>query len=649
MIDKEGNARIMDFGIARSTKEKDTELTGEGVMIGTPVYMSPEQAEAKELDERSDIYSLGIILYEMLTGRYPYEGDTSLIIAMKHKGEKPKDPREINPQIPEPLSRLILKCLERDKEKRFQNAEETSLELTRIKKSLSTKERTFPEIKPKTLETSKTKLKRTVLISGAAVVLILILVFGLIFLPDRGKAIDSIAVLPFENMSKVPDTEYLCSGITESLINQLSKVTGLKVMARFTVFQYKGKDINPQEIGRELKVAAVLTGRVDVRDQLLVVGTDLVNVAEGTQIWGDRFERSVNDVLDIEGNIVSTITEKLRVKLSQEDRDNLSRRQPRDPKAYDLYMKGRYLLYGTGEEMNKGLEYLQQAVELDPEYALAYTAIAEAYSTQAWLTTRTRQEALPKARAALQRAFELDANLAEAHSAAGVIKFRFEWDWPGAEKEFRLGIQLNPGSSEAHLEYCIFLNAMGRFDEGLIHAQKAHDLDPLAIGPAHWICVLKIMLREFEAAEREFKKILEFHPNWYWGYIKLATTYIEMGDIPKALEAVKKADEMTQGKDYPLSRSWIGWIYASAGEVQRAEDCLLKITDMEKRRYVDPWTYVEVLSPLGRKEEALNWLEKAYEEGSPNIIYLKIFAIERFKNISSEPGYQDLLRRMKFD
>ena len=649
MIDKEGNARIMDFGIARAIKEKGEELTGEGVMIGTPVYMSPEQAEAKGVDERSDIYSLGVILYEMLTGRYPYEGDTSLIIAMKNRGEKPIDPGELNPEIPERLSCLILKCLERKKEDRFQTVNKIRSELSEVLSDLSTDERMKIHSKQKTKETDRNKVKRTVFVGGAAALVVLIVIFGLIFFTGHKEVIGSIAVLPFDNLSDVPDNEYLSTGITESLINQLSKLNGLKVIARYTVFQYKGKDINPRQIGRELGVSAVLTGRVDLREESLIIGADLVNVAEGTQIWGDRFERSLTDVLDIEENIVTTITDKLRLKLSPEDRSNMTRNHPRNPKAYDLYMKGHYLLYGTSEEMNKGLGFLQQAVEQDPEYALAYAAIAEAYSTQAWLTTRTRQEALPKAKAALQHAFELDENLAEAHTAAGVIKFRFDWDWPGAEEEFKLGIQLNPGSSEAHLEYCIFLAALCRFDECLIHANKAHDLDPLAIGPAHWVGVAHYMENEYEVTIRQFKKLLDFHPDWYWGNIKLANTYVATGDISKALEEVKKADEMTKGRDYPLSRSWVGWVYAKTGEVRLAEDCISKIKDMEKRRYVDPWVYAEIYAPLGKKEEALDYLEKAYEEGSPNMVYLKIFAQDRFKDISSEPRYQELFRLMNFE
>ncbi|MBN1270844.1 MAG: protein kinase [Candidatus Aminicenantes bacterium] len=649
MVDREGNARVLDFGIARSTKEKSGELTGEGIMIGTPVYMSPEQAEAKEADERSDIYSLGVILYEMLTGRFPYEGDTSLIIAMKHKGEKPNDPREFNSQIPESLSRLIFKCLERDKKNRFQNSEEVSRELSKIADEIFTDVRTAAGVKPVAEKSRKRKIAGPVFFGGGALLLIVLVFLAVVFFPGRPQVIDSIAVLPFENESGAQDTDYLSNGLTESLINRLSKLNGLKVMARYTVFRYKGKDLDPREIGRELGVKAVLTGRINLRRELLHIGAELVNVDEGNQIWGERFERSPTDVLNIEENIVTTITEKLRLRLSQEERTHLSRFYSQDSKAYSLYLQGRHYIYGTREEMNKAMNLFQQAVDLDPGFALAHAAIAEAHTAQAYLTTKARRDALPKAKAALQRALELDENLAEAHTAAGVIKFRFDWDWPEAEKEFRLGIKLNPGSSDAHNEYGIFLMCMGRVDEGLVHAQKAYELDPLAISPAHWVAVALMSKFEFEAGDKALKKLIEFHPNWYWGYVKMAANYVFMEDFPRAIEAADKAEEMIKGRDNPLSRSWLCFVYARCGEIRRAEDTLQRIKRMEQRRYIDPWVYVEMCTPLGRIEEALDALEKAYEEGSPNIIYLKIyFILDRLREISNEPRYKKILALLNF-
>jgi serine/threonine protein kinase/tetratricopeptide (TPR) repeat protein len=648
LIDKEGNARIMDFGIARSVAEKDKEMTGAGMIIGTPVYMSPEQAEAKEADKRTDIYSLGVILYEMLTGRYPFEGDTSFIMAMKHRGEKPKDPRKLNPQIPEPLSRLILKCLDRDKEKRFQNVEDISSGLSIIKKDSSTADRFEAKPKSKTVEISKVKLRRMVFFSGAAVVIILMIVFGLIFLRGRQDVFDSIAILPFINASNSPDAEYLCDGITESLINQLSQVTGLKVMARPTVFEYKGKDVNPQQVGQELEVAVVLDGRIDRRERSLLIGVDLVNVAEGTQIWGNRFECSETEISTVEKRIVTTIPTKLRLRLSQEEMASLARRYPKDSEAYDLYLKGLHYIYGTAEEMNKALDYFQEALNLDPGFALAYAGTAEAYTIQAALTTKTRQEALPKAKAALQMALELDENLAEAHTAAGGIKYRFDWDWAGAEEEFKLGIQLNPGSSEAHVEYSIFLCTMGRLEEALREAKEAQKLDPLAIRPSHWVAATHLLSQEYEAGALELKKIIDFHPDWYWGYIKLATAYVGMKDFEKALAAAEKAEELIGGPGWPLSRSWLGRVYGKSGDLQRAEEALLQIQQMEKESHVDPWALAEIYDVLGKKEEALDSLEKAYKERSPNMLYLKIFASERFQDISSEPRYQELLRLMAF-
>ncbi|UCC39673.1 MAG: protein kinase [Candidatus Aminicenantes bacterium] len=382
MIDKGGNARILDFGIARSLESKG--ITGAGVMIGTPEYMSPEQVEGKEADQRSDIYSLGIILFEMMTGRAPFRGDTSLSVALKHKTEIPPDPRQLNAQIPEVLSQLILKCLEKDKENRYQSASEVSTELSRIERSITTTEREVSKRKPEMEKAVKFKWKNIIVFGGAVALIILLIVGGLSLLTEkREEAVDSIAVLPLENLSGNPEKEYFADGMTEALISELTKISGLqRVISRTSVMRYKGVRKSMPEIARELNVGIMVEGSVLLVGDRVRITAQLIEAETDRHIWADSYERDLSNILELQRELARTIAQEIKIALTPEEETRLMKSPRVNPEAYHLFLRGRFFWNRrTGEDLKKAIEYFEEAIEIDPDYALAYVGLADSYLT----------------------------------------------------------------------------------------------------------------------------------------------------------------------------------------------------------------------------------------------------------------------------
>ncbi len=405
------------------------------------------------------------------------------------------------------------------------------------------------------------------LIVGAALVVLLAVGAAVTFrMSTRGAAIASVAVLPFENASGDAAIQYLSDGISESLINKLSGLSGLRVISRTSAFAFKGKKMEPTEIGRKLGVDALVLGSLVQRGADLAITAELVSVRDASQLWGETYSRRSDDVLQVEGEIAATIARTLRVKLSGEEKAKLARTATSDPEAYRLYLKGRGYLVGTQQEMDKSIDLLQQAVARAPNYALAHADLAEAYTRQAFLRGSGRKEPLEKASASVKRALELDPDLAEAHTALGLVRFFFEWDWAGAEAELRRAVELNPGSSAVHEEYGGFLTAMGRLDEGLARSREAARLDPLSLGPAHDIGFNAIVRGDYEQAAAAFAKTIEIDPNWTWGYIKLARALAYQKKCPESLEQSEIGERKIAGGAAPAARSWLARNYAMCGE-----------------------------------------------------------------------------------
>ncbi len=646
MIDREGNARIMDFGISRLLRTKG--MTGEGAMIGTPEYMSPEQVEGKEVDQRSDIYSLGVILYEMLTGRAPFEGDTPLGVAMKHRSEAPQSPRELNFQIHEDLSRVILKCLEKDKEKRFQTAEELLSVLNSIERSIPSAEKVAPGTKPKTKEFDMPERKRVApyAYAGLAALMILLIAGGIYVLTQRRKTIDSIAVLPFENRN--PDTDYLSVGITESLINKLSRLPGLKkVIARGSVFRYKGKEIDPQAAGQELGVDAVLISQMSQRGDELSISVELMRVRDSGHIWGNQYKQKISEVLTIQEEISSSITDGLRLKLTEKELKSLTKRETENTDAYQAYLKGRYHWNKrTAEGFQKGIEYFEQAIEKDPVYALAYAGIADCYSFLGWHDFFPSGDVYPKARAAAEKALEIDESLSEAHTSLAFVKYLYDWDWPGAEREFRRAIELNPSYATAHQWYAQYLSSRQRQDDAIAEVKRAQELDPISLSIIHSLGLILYQGRQYDQAIEQFQKILEMDPNYIAAHWYLAYPYIQKGRYGEAIAELHTAIELSGRRDAPLV-ALLGVVYSHSGEVDKANKVIEELVELSKQRYVAPCYIVFIYAGLGEKDKAFEWLDRGYEVRDDWFDVLK--ASPMFDGLRSDPRFEQMLKKTGSD
>jgi TolB-like protein/Tfp pilus assembly protein PilF len=643
MIDKDGNARIMDFGIARSLKGKG--ITDAGVMIGTPEYMSPEQVEGKDIDLRSDIYSLGVILYEMVTGGVPFEGSTPFTIGVKHKSETPKDPREINAQIPEDLSGAILKCLDKDKENRYQSTEELRSVLIRIDEGIPSEEKVIPKRKPMTSReiTVTFGMKKLIIPALVVFVLVIAVVFVWQLLPKEesvslppGKP--SIAVLPFTDLSPQEDQAYLCDGLAEELINRLTKVESLRVPARTSSFSFRGKDLGIQEIGQKLNVENVLEGSIRRAGNKLRITVQLVEVEDGYPIWSEQYERNLEDIFAIQDDISMAIVDNLKIELLGKEKVELVKSSTQDLEAFDLYLNGRYFWNKrTEESLNKAVDRFQQAIKRDPSYALAYAGLADSYLIIGAWGFLPPKEVFPRAKQAAIKALEIDDLLAEAQNALAFVKFVYDWEWQDADIAFQRAIALNPNYSTTHLYYSEYLCRMGRFDEALSEISRAQELDPLSLINSAWMAVVFIYKGEYDKAIEQSKKTLEMDPNFRPAHSYLGSAYRGKGMYENALAEYEIIN----------SHANIGITYAKMGKISESKKVLSELIERLKHMYVPPDDIACIYFALGDNDQGFAWLERAYEEREYGLSSLKVS--RKYDSIRSDPRFKALLRRMNWE
>ncbi len=700
MITHDGHAKILDFGLAKliepptyTRQKSDNPASSEvataileqhstpGAVIGTVGYMSPEQAQGKtnEIDHRSDIFSFGCIVFEAVTGRQAFAGKDAIDSLNKIIREPAPSISDFDPSAPPDLQRVVRRCLAKDPDERYQTIKDVAIELKEIRRETTAAgfDTTVPPAKTEdeTLASNQSPPTQTqsaatspdanssstrassaeYIVSGirqhqfAAVVAVLVLIGAGIALGfylrarNTDVAIESIAVLPFENQNHDPDSEYLSDGLTESIINSLTQLPNLKVIARSSVFRYKGKETDPLAIGKELGVRAVLTGRILQRGDNLTISTELLDVRNNKQLWGEHYSEKISDLLSVQREIAKEITGNLRLQLSGAEEGRLNKHYTDNAQAYQLYLKGRYFWSRfTVDGLNKSIDYFNQAIEKDPNYALAYAGLAAAYSVLG-NNYESASESYAKARIAAARAQQLDDTLPEAHEALAAVKIFYDWDWPGAEQELKRGIELNPNYANTHILYCYYFRAQGRLDEAIAEAKRAIELDPLSQLALTDLGHTYMLARQYDQAMTQCRKAIELNPSSYPGaHGYLATTYALNGKYP---EAITEANNMIAlfGRD-PNILALVGWVDAREGRQAEARKLVAELSEPGTHGSVSLVDLACIHTALGENEEAFALLEKAFELRDSSLINIKVD--RRLDPLRSDARFANLIQRV---
>jgi len=648
MVTAGGRVKVLDFGLAKlipmgdmsgDNRRAESIMTEAGMIIGTVPYMSPEQVSGESLDLRSDIFSFGAVLYEMVTGKAPFVGNNPAAIMAAILTQVPPALRQQAPGAPPRLQQILDNCLAKDPGQRYQNGRELAEDLRDVDLPGNAR-RSGASARPLLLRS-----RRLAAAAAAAVLVLLAAAFALYRMSFHHPALDSIAVLPLHSAAADEDAVYLSEGIAESLINSLSQMPRLRVVARTTVFRYRDSVVDPQRVGRDLGVGAVLTGKLSRRGNQLLVQADLIDVASGAQLWGDRYVRTTSDVFAVQDEIVQRISERLRIRLTGEEQQRLVKRYTDNSEAYRLYLKGRFFWdKRTASGMETALQLYKQAIDLDPSYALAYSGLADTYLFCQCPTRRT--ETIPLAKAYAERALQLDESLAEPHATLGFIKMNYEFDWKGAEGELQRAIQLSPSYPVAHQFYAGWLLQQGQFESGLAEAKRAVELDPLSLA-ANWYLGLSLYhTRRYDEAIEQLRRTIQMEPKYPLAHSTLGSAYLQRKLYREALAELKLAQELRPESDE--SESHLGYAYATVGNTPAAEKKLagLLAKSSSGKAVSDnlPLLIARLELSLGRTDEAMQWLNRAYEQRSFGLFLLKVDPT--FDPLRADPRFAAFLKKI---
>ena len=691
-----GHAKILDFGLAKVASPSGTsaasssntmtrtieeqQLTSPGTTVGTIAYMSPEQAKNRDLDVRSDLFSFGAVLYEMATGVLPFRGESSAMIFEAILNRAPSPVVRLNPDLPPKLEDIINKALEKDRNLRYQVAAEMRADLQRLKRDVDSSRSVAAQVSAEQLLTPAAPLSsagattrapssgrmvaatesshhsiavepatrphRWIAAAIVAVTVLALAAAGVFWYRNHAgqQQISSIAVLPFVNAGNDANSDYLSDGLTEGLINSLSQVPNLSVMSRSSVFHYKGKDVDPQVVARDLNVQGVVTGRIVQHGDQLIISAELIDARNNHNLWGEQYDRKMTDVLAVQGEITQAISSRLRERLSGAAEQQVAKGGTKDPEAYQLYLKGRfYLEKRTPESLEKSRDYFQQAIDKDPNFALAYLGLAQNYDISPDYAPVSVSDTTPKARAAAEKALAIDGSLAEAHAILADQHVN-RWEWADAERELKRALELDPNSILAHRMYWLYLSNLGRQDEALAEIQTVLRLDPLNVKANDNLDQQYVAMGRYGEALEQCKKVTDMDPGFAPVHLSLASVYLLAGKYDLWIQESKQGYTMAHEGALLAEYEAVGKAYARSGPQAAVREWAEQEKALSKKQYEDPAFVASVYAAAGEKDEAFAWLEKGFKEKSGAMQYVK--SSHLMDSLHSDPRYADLLKRM---